>query len=115
MALKYAPYCIRCGKRRVKDPAGLCSYCRRLRPATSCEVCGRPTRGGSTVCTTCRATGKCCVDFDAAILNVETLLEVLRLRRTGCSLSEIGMVTNLTKSQVYLRLCRCKTRAYKNS
>ena len=82
MALKYAPFCSRCGKHRTTSPIGLCSHCRRRpEPRVPCKICGAiTTNHESGLCNKCRRRHINVDLLQDAIENTKRTLRILELR-----------------------------------
>ena len=103
MALKYAPYCTRCGTVRTRHSSGLCSHCRR-RPAPQqvCRLCGdRMTNHESGLCYRCRRHRPEHDKLDEAISYQKDILAVLEFRKQGLSYSNIAEIIGYSKSATY--------------
>ena len=113
MALKYADFCKRCGKRRTQSPTGLCSYCKRLSktPRALCKICGmNMTASPDGICSIChrrlalKSVGPNDEQYlDEAIANARLNLLILEKKKEGLSFGEIGKLTGYAKTPIYNR------------
>lgn len=103
MALKYAPLCSRCGKRRTKSESGLCCRCRQI-PKTRelCHMCGEiKTNHESGLCYLCRKRVGPTVPVEKAIERQEKILTILKMNKEHYSFGEISKRIGMPKSTVY--------------
>lgn len=103
MALKHAPFCTRCGKRRTKSETGLCSVCRKNpHPASPCRCCGVSNTSHETgLCYRCRTRPINPIPLADAIATYKKTLAVLELRQSNRSFGDISKSLGIPKPTVY--------------